>query len=230
MRSIRKFNEDGLTGPGCWAHADMLVVGVTSPQPPGAKHHCGTPETCFLNITEMRTNFGAWCILSNPLILAMDLRNTTMLDRVWPIITNREAIAVNQQWIGDSGRLHSNSSELVRIPNCGSGSSCQHAQWMVWTKALHPVAGKAESMAAVFLVNNDDKVLNMSVSLASVHGLGPCGDNGCSIRSVWDKQDLSSAREVSALLAPHDSAFFVVGSSQPAPTPTPVPPTAEMSV
>ena len=36
MQSVRQYNEDGLTGPGCWAHADMLAVGVTEPQPPGA--------------------------------------------------------------------------------------------------------------------------------------------------------------------------------------------------
>ena len=38
MESVRRYNEEGLTGPGCWAHADMLAVGVTVPQPPGALH------------------------------------------------------------------------------------------------------------------------------------------------------------------------------------------------
>ena len=37
MESVRRYNEQGLTGPGCWAHADMLAVGVTVPQPPGAR-------------------------------------------------------------------------------------------------------------------------------------------------------------------------------------------------
>jgi hypothetical protein len=59
MESVRRYNEQGLTGPGCWAHADMLAVGVTVPQPPGAQHHCATPHTpCTLNVTEMRSNFG----------------------------------------------------------------------------------------------------------------------------------------------------------------------------
>jgi len=213
MRSTRTFNEEGLTGPGCWAHADMLVVGVTSPQPPGAKHHCATThDPCSVNFTEMRTNFGAWCIISSPLILAMDLRNTEMVDLVWPIITNREAIAVNQQWFGDSGRLHSNSSISVTVPNCGSGSSCKHQQWMVWSKTVALVPGKASSVA-LLLVNNDDKPVNVSASLIDVHGLGACGDEGCSVRSIWERRDLPAAHEVSALLAPHDSAFFVVGSS-----------------
>jgi hypothetical protein len=64
----------------------MLSVGVTAPQPPGALHHCaavGVP--CQMNLTEMRTNFGAWCIVSAPLILAMDLRDTAELDHVWSV-------------------------------------------------------------------------------------------------------------------------------------------------
>ena len=76
----------GLSAPGCWAHPDMLSVGVTAPQPPGALHHCaavGVP--CQMNLTEMRTNFGAWCIVSAPLILAMDLRDTAELDYVWSV-------------------------------------------------------------------------------------------------------------------------------------------------
>lgn len=39
MQSVRQYNEGGLTGPGCWAHADMLVVGVTAPQPPVTRLH-----------------------------------------------------------------------------------------------------------------------------------------------------------------------------------------------
>lgn len=228
MKSVRKFNENGLTGPGCWAHADMLAVGVTVPQPPGAKHHCeSATDPCFLNFTEMRTNFGGWCIISNPLVLAMDLRDTETLDSVWPIITNREAIAVNQQWYGDSGRLHNESSTSVMVSNCGSGHACNQPQWMIWSKALLPIPGTAESRVAIFLMNNGNASLNVSTSLAGVHGLGPCGHTGCSVRSIWDGQEFHVGQEIWALLEPHDSAFFVVSSSSkptpPTPTPTPAP-------
>jgi len=228
MESVRKYNENGLTGPGCWAHADMLAVGVTVPQPPGAKHHCATETNpCFMTVTEMRSNFGGWCIISNPLVLAMDLRDSVTLDSVWPIITNREAIAINQQWFGDSGRLHSQSSNLVVVSNCGSGSPCNQAQWMVWSKVLPPADGQTGSRVALFLLNNDNKTINVSASLAGVHGLGPCGASGCSIRSVWEHVDLPPSADVGAELAPHDSSLLVVASSSsapgPAPTPAPVP-------
>ena len=61
MLTMQKFNGKGLTGPGCWAHPDMLSVGVTVPQPPGAKNICKKPGVpCEMTLTEMRTNFGAW--------------------------------------------------------------------------------------------------------------------------------------------------------------------------
>ena len=41
---------------------------------------------------------GAWAIISAPLYLSFDLRSRAQLDRVWPLVTNREALAVNQNW------------------------------------------------------------------------------------------------------------------------------------
>ena len=41
--------------------------------------------------------------MSSPLILSFDLRNPTLMDTMWPIITNRDVIAVNQAWIGSPG-------------------------------------------------------------------------------------------------------------------------------
>lgn len=44
------------------------------------------------NLTESKTHFGGWCIVSAPLILGMDLTDTSNLDAVWPIISNKEAV------------------------------------------------------------------------------------------------------------------------------------------
>lgn len=54
---------------------------------------------------EDRAHFGAWAIVSAPLVLGFDLRDDAVMDRVWPVISNQEAIAVNQQWEGSPGRL-----------------------------------------------------------------------------------------------------------------------------
>ena len=48
------------------------------------------------SFNEDRSHFGAWCIVSSPLILGFDLTNADTYTRVWPIISNKEAIQVNQ--------------------------------------------------------------------------------------------------------------------------------------
>jgi alpha-galactosidase len=238
MGSVRRYNEGGLTGPGCWAHADMLTVGVTAPQPPGAKHHCeSATNPCFMNVTEWRTHFAAWSIISNPLILSMDLRDTKQLDLVWPIVSNRHAINVNQQWFGDSGRLHNESAELVMIPNCGSGSSCKKNQWMVWSKALPPSDGEG-SRVAILLMNNGPTRIEVSTNFDGVYGLGLCGAPGCSVREVWTQRKLPDATHTTVALDPHDSEFLIVSSMQAppvasttmAPTPSPVGPCIQPNI
>jgi alpha-galactosidase len=54
-----------------------------------------------LAINESRSHFGAWAIVSSPLILGLDITNQTNLDSVWPFLSSSEAIAVNQAWDGD---------------------------------------------------------------------------------------------------------------------------------
>ena len=79
---------NGLSGPGCWAYPDMLEVGNMAG-----------------GYNENRAHFGAWCVTSSPLILSFDLVDSTVLKGVWSIISNTEAISVNQAWDGDAGRL-----------------------------------------------------------------------------------------------------------------------------
>lgn len=58
---------------------------------------------------ESRAHFGAWCIVSAPLILGHDLNSTTVNDEIWPIITNKAAIAVSQSYAGHPGSLISST-------------------------------------------------------------------------------------------------------------------------
>ena len=75
-----------LSQPGCFSYPDMLEVG-------------NLPTSA-----EDRTHFGAWAIVSSPLILGMDLTSSDVVDRVWDIITNTEVLEVNQAWAGHPGR------------------------------------------------------------------------------------------------------------------------------
>jgi len=78
--------------PGCWAYPDMMQIGNFKGAEPTRSH-------------EERTHFGLWSIVSSPLVLGFDTSNTTTMDRVWSIITNPDALAVNQQWAGSPGTL-----------------------------------------------------------------------------------------------------------------------------
>ena len=81
-----------LSVPGCWAYPDMLEVGRVAEPAPG---------TFF---SWNRAHFGAWCVVSAPLILGLELTDAK-LGPIMDIITNEEAIAVNQLWQGHPGRL-----------------------------------------------------------------------------------------------------------------------------
>ena len=47
---------------------------------------------------EERSHFGLWSIVSSPLVLGFNLSDAKIMDRVWPVITNREAIAIDHAW------------------------------------------------------------------------------------------------------------------------------------
>ena len=54
---------------------------------------------------EDRAHFGAWCVVSSPLVLGYDVTDSSVTEKVWPILSNRQAVQVNQQYAGHPGRL-----------------------------------------------------------------------------------------------------------------------------
>ena len=76
-----------LSRPGSWGYPDMLEVARLS------------------TFDQDQTHFGAWAIVSSPLTLGFDVTNDTLLNRVWPIISNEEVIAINQAFVQHPGTL-----------------------------------------------------------------------------------------------------------------------------
>ncbi len=108
------FLEAGLerfAGPGHWNDPDMLEVGNGK-----------------LTLDEDRQHFGLWCLLAAPLIAGNNL--STMSPEVREILTNREAIEVDQDTVGIQGK-----------------SVWQEGPLSVWVKPL------ADGSKAVGLVN-----------------------------------------------------------------------------
>ena len=80
-------------GPGHWNDPDMLEVGN------------GT-----LTVSESRAHFSLWCMLAAPLIAGNDLR--TMSKTTLEILTNKEAVAIDQDSLGIQGFRQTNADSL----------------------------------------------------------------------------------------------------------------------
>ena len=82
--------EPPLSKPGAWAYGDGMELGRMS----GPYREA-----------EDRTIFGWYVVTSSPLYLGHNVSDDETNARVWPIVSNIEAIAINQQWSGHPGRL-----------------------------------------------------------------------------------------------------------------------------
>lgn len=99
-----------LSRPGCWAYPDMLEVGCDGKN--GDPIHANDKG---LSLVEERTHFAAWAIVSSPLVLSHDVNDPVVTARVWPIISNREVIAINQAWAGHSGSPFRSSPDWIIV-------------------------------------------------------------------------------------------------------------------
>ena len=80
---------------------------------------------------QSRAHFGAWAVVSSPLILGFDLSNSSLLASVWDIITNVEAIQISQSFAGSPGRL-------TRAWNPGERESTRGYVWGVDCDSASP--------------------------------------------------------------------------------------------
>ena len=94
-------------------------------------------------------------ICSSPLTLGYDLTDDNITERIWDIIANKEAIAINQAWAGHPGKLLRNltsgqaSWPAEKGPNGCGGYSCDT---QLWVKPLSETNGSM----AVFLMSNSE--------------------------------------------------------------------------
>jgi len=135
-------------GPGHWNDPDMLEVGNG------------------LNDTEGRAHFSMWAIMASPLITGNDL--TKMSATTKAILTNHEVIAVNQDPLGQQGRV-------VATPS---------ANLEVWSKEL-----TGTNTRAVALFNRGTSSANITVQWSQI-GL-PAG--AASVRDLWAGMDVGPA-------------------------------------
>jgi len=167
-----------ISRPGCWAYPDMLQSGNL--QGP-------------LAAVESRSHFGAWCIVSSPLILGVDLADEAVIGKMWPYISNVHAIAVNQQWSGDPGRLLLTTNTLE-----------------LWAKRL---PGGAMALLALDQCSGGScSRTGLRIDLVKDAGMPLCADGKCSVLNIWGTAHAvhASAQLTLGPIGQHDSAFCVV--------------------
>ncbi|MGE5124916.1 MAG: glycoside hydrolase family 27 protein [Betaproteobacteria bacterium] len=152
------------SGPGHWNDPDMLEVGNGG-----------------LNLAENRAHFSFWCLFAAPLMAGNDLK--AMTTEVREILTNREAIAVDQDPLGMQGR---------KVRDDGPRE--------VWLKPL------ADGSKAVILWNRGTEESTLSVEWQDV-GLFP--GTSAVVRDLWNKADVAAAKgRFEAKVGGHDVAFI----------------------
>lgn len=189
----------------------------------GPNTHDGT-----LTPAETRTHFGAWAIVSSPLFLSHDVSNDTIMDELWPVIANPEAIAVNQAWAGFAGGIFHKSTKAVNFTFEGSKFKFSIFAQIFLYKPI------ANDKTAVLLINSEDSPINATLNFADVPDLHcaegdlaiekstgkskiteqSTGTAKCFVRDVWKRANLGTFTEsfTATNLGSHDSAFLIIST------------------
>jgi alpha-galactosidase len=152
------------SGPNAWNDPDMLEVGNGK-----------------MTSAEYVAHFSLWALLNAPLIAGNDLRS--MNDSTRAILTNREVIAVDQDWGGSQGyKLKGDSVTQVWIKPMSNGDR------------------------AVVLLNRGATTATISTTMPEI-GL-PAGQH--LERDLWAHAERTADGVVSASVAAHSVAMYVV--------------------
>ena len=208
LATLKDYHSRNESYPGCWAYPDMLMVGVGD--------NAGVVNndiTEGLNMAETRSHFAAWAICSSPLVLSHDVNNETVTDRIWDVISNREVLAVNQAYAGDSGGVYQESVETVRIR--GGKQWYDIPMYQYFSKPLG-VGESNQTDIAVLLMNSGNSTRQMTAIFQDIP-YNFCEQQsrsgGCfyHVRDVWAHQPLGVFDGVFSVdVAPHDAAFILL--------------------
>jgi len=214
LNTVTKFSSRNLSYPGCWAYPDMLEV--------GCQHGPGGAGDPGLSIAESRTHFGGWVIVSSPLTLSHDVNNDTISDMIWPIISNKEVLAVSQTYAGFSGGPFKTSNEMVQLDTV-SPHLMEKSMTEAEKKATGPHLAPAfqylykpldhdGTKTAVLLINSADTATDLTFNFADVPGVK---GSSFQVRDIWNKKDLGTSKDtfVAKSVGSHDCAFLISSSA-----------------
>ena len=184
---------DGEEGHGSWSSWGVLQI---LDMRKGVRRHAGPDHWNDFDMMEVgngmstdedRAHFSLWCMMASPLMAGNDLRN--MSQTTLEILTNREAIAVNQDSLGIQG------------------FKCyQKDHWEIWAKPL-----KDGNLALCFLnrgLNSVTVKIDWTEQVVKDDQFGhqyPFSEQVYSIRDLWAKQDIGTTEKAfKAKINSHD--------------------------
>ncbi|OLF19214.1 NPCBM/NEW2 domain-containing protein [Actinophytocola xanthii] len=173
---------EAYSGPNGWNDPDMLEIGNGG-----------------MTTEEYRAHMSLWSILNAPLIAGNDLRSMDPTTRA--LLTDRDVIAVNQDWAGIQGHKIADDGDLE-----------------VWAK---PTSGGG---AAVVLFNRGTTGARVATTAAD---LGLPGARAYTMRDLWTDTTTVTRSHVRASVPAHGARMFVVrpgGHGAPAVAPDAVAP------
>jgi len=157
-----------LAGPGQFNDPDMIEVGNGR-----------------LTYDEQVSHFSLWCLVKSPLILGNDL--STMSAQTLSVLTNDEAIAVNQDPLARQGHF-------IRSSNKNSTE--------IWAGPL------ANGSYAVVMINlNDSESFDIITQWSD---LGLKDDQKASVRDLWLHKDIGTfaGSYMATQVGPHASVML----------------------
>jgi alpha-galactosidase len=160
----RQVGLEAFSGPNAWNDPDMLEVGNGR-----------------MTNAEYISHFSLWALMNAPLISGNDLRS--MSDSTKIILTNKEVIAINQDWGGKQG---------TRVRGDGARE--------IWMKPM------ANGDKAVILFNRADIGNDVSVSMAEL-GLSPGAHQA---RDVWAHANVKLTDPTMVSLSRHSVMMYVI--------------------
>jgi len=213
LQTTITYATQNLSSPGCWAYPDMLEVGVL---------HTPFSTDKGLTMAETRAHFGGWTIVSSPLTLSHDVNNQTVQDAIWPIISNREVLAVSQSYAGHSGTVFKAAPESLTLAATNPALVSKEMgveelravapltvpAWQYFYKPMLP--GGAQT--AVLLMNHANVTANLALTFSDIPGV-TC--TTCKLRDIWNHVDLGvfTGSYTATDVGTHDCAFLVVTPS-----------------
>ena len=190
LGTMTELHQTNSSYPGCWAYPDMLQVGVGD----------------GLSFEETRSHFGSWAIVSSPLILSHDVNDDGVNNKIWDIISNREVLAVDQAYFGDSGGIYDVSDDNITLEHGKYKTEVPVYQYFSKPVGVNKVA--------VLLMNSDEKQRVLSAIISDIPGFdadGMEGDKEYSVRDLWAHEDLGTIQDfISVAVNSHDASFLLI--------------------